>query len=213
MVGFAKFVETRQLDSMLIECSSLMTELDVEPHRYIYESLLEFDPVFAENWWQGVKDFAGNIWKGVKQFAGDVGKGAQTGYKRAADTVAGPVAKFDAVDRALQDLVNVLKRPEFQNFKSSSGQGNVAQYLEKVLKDLRSDKQNMPQMQPTQVKQSYGTRQDAEQKQNGQKQPSQATMDMQKKMADWSRQQNSPFGPGGMMDRWSQQQQAAAGGS
>lgn len=214
MSGFIGFLENRKIDLILEECSQLMREIDTEPHRYIYESLLEVDPVFAENWWQGVSDFAGNVWKGVTQFVGDVGKGAQTGYNRAVDTIAGPVSKFDAVDRALQDLVNVLKKPEFQNFKSKGDQGKtVAQYLEKVLGDLRQDKNNIPQMQPTQVNQSYGTRQNAQQnKQGGQRQPSQASKDMISNMDKWQRQRNSPFGAGGKLDRWQQQQQAAAAG-
>lgn len=214
MSGFNRFLENKKIDSILEECSQLMREMETEPHRYIYESLSEIDPVFAENWWNGVQAFAGNVAKGVAQFAGDVSKGVQTGFKQAADTVSGPVAKFDAVDRALQDLVNVLKRPEFQNFKSKGDQGKtVAQYLDKVLGDLKQDKQNIPQMQPTQVNQSYGTRQNTQQnKQGGQQQPSQAQSDMVSRMDQYQKQRNSPFGPGGKLDR-SQQQKTAGGGA
>lgn len=165
MKTFNEFLENKTVGAQIKECAEMLSEMDVNPHEYIYESLKKIDPVLAEGWMDGIKSFASNLWTGARQFAGDVAKGAQTGYNRAADTVAGPAAKFDAAERALQDLVNSLKKDErFKNFRSSAQgfKGNVGDYLQRVLDSLRVDKAAVPQLMQTQVKQRYGTRQDAE---------------------------------------------------
>lgn len=162
---FSEFVENKNIQAQVRECAEILSGMEANPYECIYESLKEIDPVFAEGWWDGVRSFAGNLWKGARQFAGDVAKGAQTGYNRAADTVSGPVAKFDAAERALQDLVKSLDKDErFKNFRSSAEgfRGSVRDYLNRVLASLRVDKASVPQLMQTQVKQKYGTRQDAE---------------------------------------------------
>lgn len=180
MITFNEFLEHKRVESVVTECAYLMVELDVEPYEYIYESLKKVDPVLAEGWWDGVKDMAGRAWNAAKQVGKSVwdGGGLKHGIKQASDTVAGPVAKFDAVERALTDLVNILNKDErFQNFQSKSGQGSVGKYLAKVLEDLKVDKSRVPQLMQTQVAQNYGTRRDAEAEQKAQR-PS--AMDMSK---------------------------------
>ncbi len=165
MKTFNEFVEMKRVGHQIRECAELMVEMDVNPYDCIYESLKEIDPVLAEGWFDGVKNFAKNLWTGAGQFVGDVTKGAQTGYKRAADTVAGPVAKFDAAERALKNLVDVLQSDErFRNFRSSAQgfRGTVGDYLARVLASLQVDKAAVPQLMKTQVQQNYGTRQAAE---------------------------------------------------
>jgi len=163
MITFGQFLEHKHNDSIVSECAHLMVEMEVNPYEYIYESLKEIDPVLAEGWWDGVKQFAGNAWNAAKQVGKSVwdGGGLKHGLKQAADTMSGPVAKFDAVERSLQDLVNLLKTDKrFERFQSSTGQGHISDYLGKVLADLQKDKAAVPQMLNTQVDQNYGTRQD-----------------------------------------------------
>jgi hypothetical protein len=182
MITFNEFLEHKRVESTMTECAHLMVELDVNPYEYIYESLKEIDPVLAEGWWDGVKAAAGNVWQGVKRFVGDTAAGVKAGARQAADAVAGPVAKFDAVERALTDLVGLLKKDQrFQNFQSSTGKGSVGQYLGAVLNALQKDKQALPQLMQTQVNQNYGTRAQADAENKGQ--PAQAAkpaMDMSK---------------------------------
>lgn len=163
MITFNEFLEHKRIESTVTECAHMMVELDVDPYRYIYENLKDIDPVLAEGWWDNVKSTAGNIWKGVKSFAGDVATGARTGYNKAADTIAGPVAKFDAAVRALDDLIKVLGSDKrFERFMSDVGGGTVVQYIEKVKEALMKDKDKVPQLLATQVKQDYGTRGEVE---------------------------------------------------
>lgn len=183
MITFNEFLEHKRVDSTITECAHLMVELDVNPYEYIYESLKEIDPVLAEGWWDGVKAAAGNVWQGVKRFVGDTAAGVKAGAKQAADAVAGPVAKFDAVERALTDLVNLLNKDErfMGKFQSSTGRGTVGQYLGAVLKALQKDKQALPKLMQTQVSQSYGTRAQADAENSGQPaQVGKPAMDMSK---------------------------------
>lgn len=160
MISFNEFVENKRADGAIVECASIMVEMDVEPHRYIYESLKEVDPVLAESWWDGVKSFAGNAWNAAKQVGKGVwdGGGLKHGLAQAADTVAGPVAKFDSAVRALESLKKTLSDPKFSNFQSSTGKGTVADYISIILHHLNKDKAAMPQMGAAQVSQSYDTR-------------------------------------------------------
>lgn len=152
-------MEHKRVESTITECAHLMANLDVEPHRYIYECLKEIDPVLAEGWWDNVKATASNVWQGVKSFAGDTARGAAKGWNKAVDTVAGPVAKFDAAVRALEDLEKTLgSNPTFNNFQSSEGRGTVLQYIQAVKKALMKDKDSIPQLQNTQMTQNYDTR-------------------------------------------------------
>jgi hypothetical protein len=160
MITFNQFLESKRIQNTITECSHLMVEMNVNPYEYIYESLKEIDPILAEGFWDGVQSFAKNVWNAGGQFASNVGQGAKAGYKQAADTVAGPVAKFDAAERALASLVDSLKDKKFDKFRSSAKgfNGNVRDYLDRVLASLRVDKQQVPQLMQTQVKQNYGTR-------------------------------------------------------
>jgi hypothetical protein len=158
MISFNEFVEHKRLEGVIAECANMMVEMDVEPHRYIYESLKRVDPVLAEGWWDGVKNFAGNVWQGVKQFGGNVAQGAKAGYNQAADTIAGPAAKFDAAVRALADLEKVLNDCQFKDFYSKSGNGTVLDYVREIKKKLEDDKNHMPQRTDTKVSQPYDTR-------------------------------------------------------
>jgi hypothetical protein len=166
MITFGQFLEHKHNDLVVKECTHLMVEMEIDPYVYIYESLKEIDPVLAEGWWDGVKQFAGNAWNAAKQVGKGVwdGGGLKHGLRQAADTLAGPVAKFDAAERALGDLVKLLNNDErFQDkFKSSTGQGSVGQYLAGVLESLKKDKESVPQMMNAQVKQDYGTRKDVD---------------------------------------------------
>jgi hypothetical protein len=176
MATFGEFVEGKRVNGLIVECANLMAEMDVEPNQYIYESLKRVDPDLAENWWQGVSNFATNVGQGVKQFFSNVGQGAKAGYKQAADTIAGPVAKFDAAERALQSLVDVLRDERFKDFKSSAKHtkgASVAEYIDRVLASLRVDKQAVPQLMQTQVNQNYGTRGQVQDQQQQQAQPQQ----------------------------------------
>jgi hypothetical protein len=155
MITFNEFVEHKRLEGVIAECANMMADMDVEPHRYIYESLKRVDPVLAEGWWDGVQKFARNVGTGVKQFFTNVGQGAKAGYNQAADTIAGPAAKFDAAARALADLEKVLSNPQFANFMSSTGRGSVLQYVQQVKKDLEEDRNAMPQRTDTKVSQPY----------------------------------------------------------
>lgn len=158
MITFNEFVGHKKAEFTIRECANLLAETDSNPYVYIYESIKEIDPVLAEGWWDSVKGAAGNLWQGVKQFGSNVAQGAKAGYNQAADTISGPVAKYDAAVRALDDLLKVIGTEEFENFRSSSGQGSVAQYIEKVKKDLLADKQQVPQRSDTKVSQPYDTR-------------------------------------------------------
>ena len=150
---FNEFVEMKLVDAQINECAALFSEMDVDPYEYIHECLKDVDSVFAEGWWDGVREFGKNLWKGVSQFAGDTAAGARAGFNKAADTVAGPVAKFDAAERALKDLVDLLNKDQrFEKFK------NVSDYIGKVLENLRSYKQMVPQLGDTEIKQDYRTR-------------------------------------------------------
>ena len=187
MISFDQFLEHKRNDFVVKECAQLMVEMDVDPHRYIYECLKEIDPVLAEGWWDGVKSFGTSLLNAGKAFVGDTARGAVAGYRQAKDAVSGPVAKFDAVSRALDDLVKMLDRPEFKDFQSSTGQGTVKQYLSGVLERLQADKNAIPKLHDTQVTQKYGSRADvdAARKANGQQagQQNQPAMDVSK-MAD-----------------------------
>jgi hypothetical protein len=155
MITFNEFVEHKRAEFSIKECATLLAETDVNPYVYIYESIKEVDPVFAEGWWDTVK----NVWQGVKQFGSNVAQGVKAGYNQASDTISGPVAKYDAAVKALDDLLKVLgNNPEFSKFQSKSGQGSVIQYIEKVKQDLLSDKQQVPQRSDTKVSQPYDTR-------------------------------------------------------
>lgn len=160
MITFNEFLESKKNAVVIGECANLMAEMDINPYVYIYESLKKVDPVLAEGWWDGVQNVAKNVWQGVTQFAGNVAKGAQAGFNQAADTIAGPVAKFEAAKRALADLEKVLSAPEFKNFMSSTGRGTVMQYVQQVKKDLEQDAMKMPQRTDTKVSQPFATRQD-----------------------------------------------------
>lgn len=160
MITFNEFLDNKKSEATIKECAQLMVEMDVDPHTYIYECLKEIDPVLAEGWWDGVKNVASNLWQGAKQFAGNLAQGAKAGFNQAADTIAGPTAKFDAAIRALEDLQKVLSNQEFKNFMSSTGRGTVADFVELVKKSLSQDKQAMPQRTDTKVSQPYATRQD-----------------------------------------------------
>lgn len=160
MITFNEFLENKKNETSIKECADLMVEMNVDPYVYIYECLKEIDPVLAEGWWDGIKNFAGNAWNAAKQFAGNVAQGAKAGFNQAADTVAGPVAKFDAAIRALEDLQKVLSRDDFAGFMSSTGRGTVANYVELVKRALNKDKESMPQRTDTQVSQPFATRAD-----------------------------------------------------
>ena len=160
MKTFNEFVENKHVEGAIVECANLMTEMDVDPHQYIYESLKKVDPALAEGFWDGVQNFAKNVGTGVKQFFTNVGQGAKAGYNQAADTIAGPVAKFEAAKRALGDLVKVLGAPEFANFLSTTGKGKVVDYVKQVLADLEQDAKAMPQRTDTKVSQPYAAQQD-----------------------------------------------------
>jgi hypothetical protein len=171
MNTFNEFVENKRIKVVIDECANIMAEMDVDPNDCIYESLKKIDPTLAENWWKGVQNFATNVGTGVKQFFSNVGQGARAGYKQAADTIAGPVAKFDAAERALQSLVDVLKDEKFNNFNSTAPHmkgRHVREYLDRVLASLRQDKLAVPQLMQTQVTQNYGTRGDVENQQQQQ---------------------------------------------
>lgn len=156
MITFNEFLEEKRVSHTITECAQMMVELDVNPEEYIYESLLKIDPVLAESWGR----WLGNIGNAVKQFGQNVwsGGGIKGGWKQAKDTVAGPGAKFDAATDALQNLAKALSSPEFKNFQSSSGQGTVGDYVQKILRDLRQDRNHMPQMADAEVQQDYETR-------------------------------------------------------
>jgi hypothetical protein len=159
MITFNEFVEHKRSEFTIRECATLLAETDVNPYVYIYESIKEVDPVFAEGWWDNVRSAAGNLWQGVRQFGSNVAQGVKAGYNQASDTISGPVAKYDAAVRALDDLLKVLGNdPEFSKFQSKSGQGSVIEYIEKVKQDLLSDKQQVPQRSDTKVSQPYDTR-------------------------------------------------------
>jgi len=161
MITFNEFLEGKKIDADITECANLMVEMEVNPYEYIHEALKEIDPVLAEGWWDGVKQFGKNMWNAAGQVAKGVwdGGGLKHGLQKAADTVAGPVAKFDSAERALKDLRDMLmKSPEFNNFQSSTGRGTVGQYVAAVLNALRKDKENIPQLNKAQVQQDYGTR-------------------------------------------------------
>jgi hypothetical protein len=155
MITFNEFVEHKRLEGVIVECAHMMADMDVDPHRYIYESLKGVDPVLAESWWQGVGDFAKKVGTGVKQFFTNVGQGAKAGYNQAADTIAGPKAKFDAAVRALADLEKVLSDGQFKDFYSSTGEGTVFQYVQKIKANLEKDQKAMPQRTDTKVSQPY----------------------------------------------------------
>lgn len=158
MITFNDFLETKKNEAVIAECANLMADMEVNPYVYIYESLKKVDPVLAEGWWDGVKNFASNAWQGVKQFAGNVAQGVKAGYNQAADTIAGPVAKFDSAIRALEDLKKVLSNNDFSNFMSSTGRGTVAQFVDLVKNSLEKDKGSIPQRSDTKVSQPYATR-------------------------------------------------------
>lgn len=166
MGGFENFLENKRVDFKIEECRILMEELGVDPYKYIYESIKEIDPIFAENWWKGVKDFAGRIAQGAKQVFGGAVQGATAGYKQASDTVAGPTVKFGNASKALTDLVAVMKKPEFQNFRTKDGQQMLADYIQKILDNLDAQKDNIPQMSGSQINQSYNTPQNTAAQQN-----------------------------------------------
>lgn len=175
MISFNGFLENKKAENTIRECANLLAERNVDPYVYIYESLKEIDPVFAENWWDGVKSTASNLWQGVKQFGGNVAQGVKAGYNQAADTISGPVVKFDNAVRALDDLLKVLNSDGvFQKFQSSSGQGNVIQYIEKVKKDLLADKGQIPQRTDTKVSQPYDSRDNVNAQRNPNEQQPQA---------------------------------------
>jgi len=173
MINFNQFLEHKRNDFVVKECAQLMVELDVDPHRYIYECLKEIDPVLAEGWWDGVKSFGKSLFNAGKAFVGDTARGAVAGYRQAKDAVSGPVAKFDAVSRALEDLVKMLERPEFNEFQSSTGQGTVKQYLSGVLERLQADKNAIPKLHDTQITQKYGSRADVDAARNANNQQNQ----------------------------------------
>lgn len=156
MFTFNEFLEEKRVTHTITECAQIMVELDVNPEEYIYESLLKIDPVLAESWGR----WLGNIGTAVKQFGQNVwsGGGIKGGWKQAVDTVAGPAAKFDAAADALENLAKVLKDPKFKDFQSSSGQGTVGDYIQKILKDLRQDRNHIPQMSDAEVQQDFDTR-------------------------------------------------------
>jgi hypothetical protein len=158
MITFNEFVEHKRCEGAIVECANMMVEMDIEPHRYIYESLKRVDPVLAEGWWDGVQKFARNVGTGVKQFFTNVGQGAKAGYNQAADTIAGPTAKFDAAVRALADLEKVLNDGQFKDFYSKSGNGTVLDYVRQIKKNLEFDKNQMPQRTDTKVSQPYDQR-------------------------------------------------------
>lgn len=158
MISFNEFVESKRLDGVIAECAQLMSEMEVDPHEYIYESLKKIDPVLAENFWGGVANFAKNVGQGVKQFFTNVGQGAQAGYKQASDTIAGPDAKFQAAERALTDLVKVLQRPEFSGFTTRDGSSKVSDYYTQVLKDLRDNRNYLPKMANSEINQDYASK-------------------------------------------------------
>lgn len=158
MITFNEFLEGKKNETSIRECADLMVEMNVDPYVYIYECLKEVDPVLAEGWWDGVKNFAGNLFQGAKQFAGNLAQGAKAGFNQAADTIAGPTAKFDAAIRALEDLQKVLSNSDFASFMSSTGKGTVANYVELVKRALNKDKESMPQRTDTKVSQPYDTR-------------------------------------------------------
>lgn len=160
MITFNEFLESKKNDAVIAECAHLMAELEVNPYEYIYESLKKVDPALAEGFWDGVQNFARNVGTGVKQFFGNVAQGAKAGYNQASDTIAGPVAKFEAAKRALGDLLKVLGTPEFANFMSTTGKGKVVDYVKQVLADLEQDSKAMPQRTDTKVSQPYATRGD-----------------------------------------------------
>lgn len=160
MITFNEFLERKNVAAAITECANLMAEMDVEPHQYIYECLKEIDPVLAEGWMDGIKNFAGRAWNAAKQIGSGVwdGGGLKHGLKKAGDTMAGPAAKFDAAERALVDLEKVLNDEKFAGFMSSTGRGSVLQYVQAVKKALMKDKEAIPQLMAAQVKQDYGTR-------------------------------------------------------
>lgn len=160
MITFNEFLEHKRVESVIVECAHLMVELDVEPYEYIYESLKKVDPVLAEGWWDGVKDMAGKAWTAAKQVGKSMwdGGGLKHGLQQASDTMSGPDAKFAAADRALTDLVKILQRPEFQDFKTKDGGHKILDYYTNVLKDLRDNRNHMPKMTGAQVKQDYATK-------------------------------------------------------
>jgi hypothetical protein len=176
MINFNQFLEHKRNDFVVKECAQLMVEMDVDPHRYIYECLKEIDPVLAEGWWDGVKSFGKSLFNAGKAFVGDTARGAAAGYRQAKDAVSGPVAKFDAVSRALEDLVNVLEndpQERFKGFMSSTGEGTVGQYLAKVLQNLQRDKDAIPKLYDTNITQKYGSRADVDAARNANNQQNQ----------------------------------------
>lgn len=162
MITFNQFLEHKRVESTITECAHLMAEMEVNPYEYIYESLKEIDPVLAEGWWDNVKATAGNLWQGAKQVVKGAwsGGGLKQGLTQAADTIAGPAAKFDAAVRALADLEKTLSsNPDvFKNFNSSTGKGTVLDFVKIVKSNLEKDKQAMPKVQDAQVTQNYNTR-------------------------------------------------------
>lgn len=158
MTTFNEFLERKKSSALVNECAQLLAERDVDPYVYIYESLKDFDPVLAEGFWDGVQNFAKNVGQGVKQFFGNVAQGAKAGYNQASDTIAGPVAKFQAAQRALNDLLSVLdpkKNPAFDGWRSSTGEGSLIDYIQKVKVALERDEKAMPQRTDTKVSQPY----------------------------------------------------------
>jgi len=172
MKTFYEFVDHKNLEKAIIECATLMVELDVSPTDYILEyvskdpeaekCLLEYIKI-QEGILDGVKDFAGRALGAAKAIGGSVwnGGGLKYGLQHAQDVMSGPAAKFDTAKKALQNLVDSLKKGYKDNsgntvsFSSIPSAGapkyNIVQYVNQLLKNLEREHGNMPKLQQTAV--------------------------------------------------------------
>lgn len=158
MKNFHQFIESKKLESEISVAANLMVELDLNPAEFILEyvkndkemeaALLEYLTI-QEGILDGIKAFGSNALKAAQQFGQNVwsGGGIKGGMTQAADTLSGPVAKYDSAVRVLNDLVKSLEsRDDTRTMRTKGGTSTIPERIRLIVKELTRQKDMIPQM-------------------------------------------------------------------
>ena len=158
MKNFHQFIESKKLESEISMAANLMVELDLNPAEFILEyvkndkemevALLEYLTI-QEGILDGIRAFGSNALKAAGEFGRNVwsGGGIQGGITQAADTLSGPVAKYDSAVRVLNDLVKSLEsRDDTKMMRTKGGTSTIPERIRLIVKELTRQKDMIPQM-------------------------------------------------------------------
>lgn len=165
MLTFAEFSNLIEFDRDIRSCASLLAESEVDPAEFVGSFLEEDLQEGWKDWLAGAgKAVAGGLGR-LGQAAGEVGSslwdgGLKSGVAKGSDTVAGPSVKFDKAMGILKSLSDYLNNNDMTKELPSAGKSGwtVGQYIQAVVKALKKEKDNMPQMQKAQVSQGMAAR-------------------------------------------------------